>query len=175
MNGFIKHFLKLIVSLSLGVFSINYAYAKALEITSTAFKNNTSIPEKFSCDGNDVSPPLAWSNSPKGTQSFVLISKDPDASNGIWYHWVVFDIPATTTNLSENTIPAGAMVSKNSWGRAQYNGPCPPPGKPHRYIFTLYALDIPLSLPKEANAKIVEDAIRGHILQSATLTGLFSK
>ena len=154
--------------------------ANALEITSSAFKNGAYIPEKYSCKGEDISPPLKWVDIPEGTRSFALICDDPDAPVGIWIHWVIFNIPENVFVLQENlsskgTLENGSIQGKNSWGKIGYGGPCPPPGKPHRYYFKLYALDMMLDLKVGAAKKDVLAGMKGHILGEAKLMGLFKK
>lgn len=150
------------------------------QITSTAFSQGESIPVKYSCDGEDISPPLVWGDPPDGTQSFALIMDDPDAPVGVWDHWVVFNIPANVRELPED-MPAGmkfgdlaATFGKNSWGRSGYGGPCPPGGT-HRYFFKLYALDTVLSLNEGANKKQVLAAMEGHVLAETELMGTYSR
>lgn len=147
-----------------------------MELMSLAFKNNQSIPKKYSCQDADISPPLQWKNSPDKTQSFALIMDDPDASNGVWDHWILFNIPNTTTQLSENltTLPGDARNGKNSWGNLSYGGPCPPSGE-HRYVFKLYALDTLLSVSAGIDKSTLETAMQGHVLATATLTGVYKK
>src|SRR6266571_781380 len=120
----------------------------AFSLTSTAFKEGTAIPVKHTCDGADVSPPLAWSGAPPGTAAFALIADDPDAPAGTWVHWVLYDIAPTLSAIPENVAKVetlkelgGAAQGKNDFRRLGYGGPCPPPGKPHRYFFKLYALN----------------------------------
>lgn len=143
-------------------------------VTSSAFQDGANIPEQYSCKGQDISPPLAWSGAPANTKSFALICADPDAPAGTWYHWVLYNIPANTKEIIENQTPEGALVGKNSWGNTSYQGPCPPSGT-HHYIFTLYALDTILNLNSAPDAKGLENAMKGHILQSSKITGLFTK
>ncbi len=117
-----------------------------IPITCPAFAAGRPIPEKYTCDGPDVSPPLAWTNAPAGTKSFALIADDPDAPGGIWVHWVVYNLPPTLTALAENTppspqLPDGAKQGVNDFGQTGYRGPCPPAGRLHRYVFNIYALD----------------------------------
>ena len=152
----------------------------SLQITCTAFVNGKPIPEKHTCDGGDVSPPLQWSNAPASTKSFVLIADDPDAPVGTWVHWVLYDLPSTTTALAENTpktqfLPGGAKQGLNDFRRLGYGGPCPPPGKPHRYFFKLYALDTLLDLKPGATKKDVEAAMKGHVLAEAQLMGTYQR
>ena len=146
-----------------------------LILTSSAFEPGTPIPARYSCDGNDISPPLAWHGVPPDTQSFALIFDDPDAPGGTWDHWLLFNLPADTRTLPENaTLPAETSVGKNSWGRTDYGGPCPPRGT-HRYFFKLYALDTPLSLTTGASKSEIETAMRGHILAHTELMGTFTR
>ncbi len=154
--------------------------ALPFELISTAFEQGEPIPAKYSCDGEDISPSLAWGDPPEGTQSLVLIMDDPDAPVGTWDHWIVFNIPAEIRELPE-AMPAGmkfddvaATFGKNSWGRSNYGGPCPPGGT-HRYFFKLYALDITLSLDENANKKQVLAAMEGHILTETELMGTYSR
>ncbi len=153
------------------------AMAAGLTLTSTAFAPNQTIPLIFTCEGRDKTPDLSWSDIPKGTASFVLIMEDLDAPGGIWVHWVMFNIPATVQQWQTNTlnIPAGTLIGKNSWGEANYRGPCPPPGKDHHYVFTLYALDRFLDLPTGATAPEIQDAIKDHILGQAQLIGIYRR
>lgn len=153
--------------------------AVTMEITSEAFAAGESIPQKYTCDGDDVSPPLQWNEPPAGTQSFALVSDDPDAPVGTWVHWVRFNIPATTRSLPE-AVPAGAELAdgsrhgQNSWNRTDYGGPCPPGGT-HRYFFKLYALDTMLNLQSDADKEALLEAMEGHILAQAELMGTYSR
>ena len=146
----------------------------ALEITSNAFANGQSIPVKYSCKGNNISPDLAWKEPPTGTQSFALIVDDPDAPMGTWVHWVVYNLPANTRSLQENTNSNGMSAGKNSSGNMRYDGPCPPSGT-HRYYFKLYALDTNLNLSPGATKEQVLNAMQGHVLAQGELMGTFSK
>jgi hypothetical protein len=153
--------------------------AMAFELTSDAFTPHESIPRKYSCDGEDISPPLTWSDPPEGTQSFALICDDPDAPMGTWVHWVLFNIPADSRSLPEaipaqDTLSDGSVHGKNSWKRQDYGGPCPPSGT-HRYFFKLYALDTTLDLRAGATKKKVLRAMEGHILAEADLMGTYSR
>jgi Raf kinase inhibitor-like YbhB/YbcL family protein len=145
------------------------------ELTSAAFAPGQQIPVKYTCDGQDISPPLQWSDSPPATQSFALIFDDPDAPVGTWDHWILFNLPANTRNLPEQAAPpAGTQDGKNSWGRTGYGGPCPPGGT-HRYFFKLYALDTTLNLNTGADKKQLEQAMKGHILAQTELMGTYSR
>ncbi len=146
----------------------------SLELTSDAFANGQSIPVKYSCNGKNISPALAWNEPPAGTQSFALIVDDPDAPMGTWVHWVLFNIPASTRSLSENIDTSTISVGKNSSGNLRYDGPCPPSGT-HRYFFKLYALDSALSLSPGATKEQLLKETQGHILVQGELMGTFSK
>jgi Raf kinase inhibitor-like YbhB/YbcL family protein len=149
-------------------------------IKTTSFSDGSSIPKQHTCDGEDVSPPLTWSNAPAGTQSFALIADDPDAPGGTWTHWLIWNIPATTTSLSENvpkteSLADGSSQGKNDFKRIGYGGPCPPAGKPHRYFFKLYALGTKFDLKPEATRHELEGAIEGHVLAHTELMGRYAR
>lgn len=150
----------------------------AFRITSPAFADGAAIPARHTCDGEDRSPRLTSSDAPDGTRSFVLVVDDPDAPNGTFTHWVLYDIPAEAAELGEN-VPEGTVGTsiRNSFGRAGYGGPCPPPGDaPHRYRFTLHALDIPsLGLSADATRDQVEARMDAHILRTAQLVGMYER
>ncbi|MGE5139854.1 MAG: YbhB/YbcL family Raf kinase inhibitor-like protein [Rudaea sp.] len=149
------------------------ASAARLTVTSTAFADGGTIPQKYTCQGDGISPELKWGGAPASTASYALILDDPDAPNGTFTHWVAFDLPANQTEVPEGAPPAG-KEGKNSAGRTGYVGPCPPSGT-HRYIFTIYALDIPsLKLESPSRAQVL-DAMAGHILASGQLTGRYGK
>jgi Raf kinase inhibitor-like YbhB/YbcL family protein len=151
----------------------------AFEITSAAFAPQASIPRLYTCDGEDISPPLSWSDPPEGTQSLALICDDPDAPVGTWVHWVLFNIPADKRFLPES-VPAqdqlsdGSLHGRNSWRRRDYGGPCPPGGT-HRYFFKLYALDTTLGLEAGATKQQVLSAMEGHILAQTELVGTYNR
>lgn len=150
-----------------------------MTLTSSAFNNGGQIPTKYSCDGEKISPPLAWTNAPAGTRSFLLIVDDADAPRGTFAHWVIFNIPASVTSLPENvptnpTLSNGATQGQNGAGRIGYTSPCPPSGT-HRYMFQLYALNTQLTLTPGATKQDVLNAMQGHIIAQATLTGLYGR
>lgn len=152
----------------------------SIQIASPAFSEGNPIPKKYTCDAEDVSPPLAWSGVPADTKSLALIADDPDAPVGTWVHWVIFDLPPTLTGLKEGiakvpTIDVGGVQGNNDFRRVGYGGPCPPRGKPHRYFFKLYALDKLLELKSGASKADVEKAMRGHILAQGQLIGTYSR
>jgi Raf kinase inhibitor-like YbhB/YbcL family protein len=156
------------------------ALKMALTLTSTAFADGAAIPKKYSCEGEDLSPPLAWTGVPAGTRSLALLLDDPDAPMGTWTHWVLWALPPSATGLPEgvpkdSTLAGGIRQGKNSWPRTGYNGPCPPPGKPHRYYFKLYALDTDPTLTDNTNKGTLESAIKDHILAQAQLLGTYSR
>lgn len=146
----------------------------SLHLTSQVFKENESIPSKYTCEGENISPPLQWEGIPEGTKSLVLIVDDPDAPRGTWTHWVVFNILPTSTGSKEGHSPEESLQGINDFGDIKYGGPCPPSGT-HRYFFKLYALDERISLPKGATKQQVEKAIEGHILGQAQLIGTYRK
>ena len=153
--------------------------AMALTLTSIGFDAEGAIPPKYSCDGEDISPALAWSDPPPGTLSFGLILDDPDAPGGTWVHWVLFNIPATARALPEavppDTILAdGSVHGTSSFNSLGYGGPCPPGGT-HRYYFKLYALDAILDLEPAANKADLEAAMENHILARAELMGTYGR
>jgi Raf kinase inhibitor-like YbhB/YbcL family protein len=148
-------------------------YAVALEITSQDFKNNQLIPAIHTCDGNDISPQLSWSNAPAGTKSFALTCIDPDAPSGNFIHWLVYDIPASITNFSQGGhLPVGSKEVENDFGKKSYGGPCPP-SRTHRYIFTLYALKIEKLAGVTKNNFLQK--VREHELAKALLIGLYKR
>ena len=149
-------------------------------ISSPSFSQGSEIPRKFTCDGADVSPELTWTAPPAGTQSFALIADDPDAPVGTWTHWVLYDLPAPTTALAEGVskvdeVPTGGRQGRNDFRKIGYGGPCPPPGKPHRYFFKLYALDRMLNLKPGSSKQDVEQAMQNHILGQAEVMGTYRR
>ena len=154
-----------------------------LKVTSSAFQQGGSIPSQYTCEGKDISPPLAWSGTPSSAKSIAMIVDDPDAPNPakpqrVYVHWVVYNIPAATASLSENAsksgMPKGAVQGKNDWGKAEYGGPCPPIGR-HRYFFKVYALDSELTGLSGATKADVERAMKGHIVDQGELMGTYQK
>jgi Raf kinase inhibitor-like YbhB/YbcL family protein len=144
-----------------------------ITITSLAFENGGNIPIKFTCDGDEITPPLNFNNIPNGTISLVLILDDPDAPGGTWVHWIVFNIPADITGFKEDVGPR-YYIGKNSWGDIAYGAPCPPIGEEHRYYFRLYALDSELDLLDGASRKEIDDAMTGRIIGQTCLMGKYS-
>lgn len=154
-----------------------------LVLTSSAFTNQGSIPQQYTCQGRDVSPPLSWSGAPDRTKSFVLIVDDPDAPDPAapkrtWVHWVLYDIPPSAAALPEAVasakLPPGTREGTNDWNRTGYGGPCPPIGR-HRYFHKLYALDLELPDLGPARKADLEEAMDGHVLEKAELIGTYQK
>ena len=155
----------------------------ALALTSTAFEPGGAIPAAYTCQGKNVSVPLAWSGLPVGTRSLALIVDDPDAPDPAapkmtWVHWVLYNIPPTATGLPEavepKALPAGTLEGRNDWGRTGYGGPCPPVGR-HRYFFKLYALDVALPDLGQPDKARLERAMQGHVLVQQQLVGTYAK
>ena len=150
-----------------------------LKVMSRAFEDKGMIPSKYTCDGEDISPAIAWENVPDGTKSIALISDDPDAPVGTWVHWVLFNLPGDSNGLDENvpgteTLQTGAIQGLNSWGRTGYSGPCPPSGT-HRYFFKVYALDAMLNLDSKATKKDLLEAMARHILAEGQVMGKYKR
>lgn len=146
-----------------------------MTITSPAFQNNGYIPKKFTCEGENVNPELRIQTVPENTKSLALIMEDPDAPGGTFVHWTVWNINPKTTEIKENEVPAGSIEGRTSADKPGYIGPCPPPGKPHRYFFKLYALDDSLPLSAGASKKDLETEIQKHLLTKAELVGLYGR
>ncbi len=179
-----------LLALALFSFLFSGGEAMAFELESSAFsakggpasggQADAKIPAKYTCDGEDVSPPLTWKEAPEGTQSFALISDDPDAPIGTWVHWVLYNLPANLTELPENiakteTLPNGASQGLTDFRKVGYGGPCPPPGKPHHYFFKLYALKSKLNLPPRATKVDFLVAAHDYILAQAELVGIYER
>jgi Raf kinase inhibitor-like YbhB/YbcL family protein len=152
----------------------------AMTLASPAFRHQGEIPARYTCNGDDLAPPLAWSGAPAGTQSFALIVDDPDAPDPkhprqTWVHWLVYNLPPDCTGLTDGgSLPPGAKLGLNDWRRADYGGPCPPIGR-HRYFHKLYALDTVLPDLKHPTKGALEQAMKGHVLAQAELIGLYQR
>jgi Raf kinase inhibitor-like YbhB/YbcL family protein len=156
------------------------AASSKIELKTTSFTPGGSIPKRFTCEAADVSPALAWTDPPLGTRSFAIIEDDPDAPSGTFVHWVVYDLPAAYRKLPEalsgnDQMPDGGRQGTNDFSRTGYSGPCPPPGRPHRYFIRLYAVDAILNLRPAATRKELDAAMQGHILAQAELMGRFAR
>jgi Raf kinase inhibitor-like YbhB/YbcL family protein len=153
----------------------------SFELKCTAFSNGGEIPRKYTCSGENVSPALTWTGVPPLARSLALIADDPDAPGGTWTHWILWNLPAQATSLPEGvptnqeSLTNGAHQGKNDFGRIGYGGPCPPPGRPHRYFFRLYALGAAVDLKSGAGRSELESAIKPHILAQAEWMGLFKR
>lgn len=145
-----------------------------MKVSSPAFVAGGGIPKRYTCDGKDISPPLAISGVPAATKSLALIVDDPDAPSGNWDHWLVWNMPSTLAAIEENALPAGCRLGMNDFGRVEYGGPCPHAGT-HRYFFTIYALDVVLDLPSRSSRKQLEQALAGHVVATGELIGSYSR
>lgn len=146
-----------------------------MEIISSVFQNEGTIPRRYTCAGLNVSPALLFSEVPAEAKSLALIMDDPDAPGGTFDHWILWNIDPSTTKIVENSRPDEAMEGQNGYGVGQYKGPCPPPGKPHHYFFKLYALDTVLDLPALSSKQTLEQAMQNRILAQAELIGMFAR
>ena len=146
-----------------------------MKITSIAFENNQPIPDKYTCKGEDINPPLLFEEIPSEAQSLVLLVHDPDAPAKDWTHWLLYNMSPNIAFIKENTTPSNAKQGTNDFGKKGYGGPCPPSGT-HRYFFKLYALDEKLDVPEEiADRDVIEEAMSGHIIAQTELIGTFQK
>ena len=147
------------------------ARPKTLDVESSAFAANGAIPSEYTCEGSEATPPLRWSNIPREARSIAIVVEDPDAPKGTFTHWIVTGIPATTTALA-GALPAGASAGRNDFGKTGWSGPCPPSGR-HRYVFRVYALDIPLA--KQLAKADFAATIAGHVVAQGELVGTYQK
>lgn len=147
---------------------------ETLNISSPTFSHGEAIPTRYTCDGTDTSPPLVVDKTPAAARTLALIMDDPDAPMGTWVHWVMWNIPAQTREIPENSVPPHASQGMNSWKRNNYGGPCPPSGT-HRYFFRLYALDTAVNLPLATTKAELERAMQGHLLARGELMGTYRK
>lgn len=152
----------------------NLSNSNIMKISSAVFENNSAIPDKFTCDGANINPPLNFENVPAGTKSLALLVDDPDAPAGTWTHWLLYNIDPSISSINENSVPSGAMQGTTSFGTAKWGGPCPPSGI-HRYFFKLFALDIVLDTNLIINATKFSELINGHIIGNAELIGLYNR
>jgi Raf kinase inhibitor-like YbhB/YbcL family protein len=151
-----------------------------IQLTSSAFTHGSTIPRAHTCEGDNTSPPLSWSGVPLERRSLAVICDDPDAPRGTWVHWVLYNLPGETVELSAGMptipeLPSGARQGRNDSGEIGYSGPCPPPAKPHRYYFRLYALDVLLTLPHGVSKAELETAMADHIVGQGTLMGTYQR
>ncbi|MFH1052352.1 MAG: YbhB/YbcL family Raf kinase inhibitor-like protein [bacterium] len=179
MKTILKYLLILIL-IGLVIFPIISRNNKMdIKVTSTAFKDGEMIPSKYTCDGENISPQIAWTNYPKRTETFVLIADDPDAPMGTWVHWVVYNIPTDDLEFKENfpkdeKFENGTMQGTTDFRRVGYGGPCPPSGT-HRYFFKIYALDVKLNVKPGLTKKEILKEMEGHIIAEGQLMGKYKR
>jgi Raf kinase inhibitor-like YbhB/YbcL family protein len=150
----------------------------SLQVSSKAFSAGGTVPKRNTCDGENLSPPLAWSETPSGARSIALIADDPDAPGGTFTHWLVFNLAPQTQSLPEGasaSLPGGGIQGRNGFGKVGYGGPCPPPGKPHRYFFRVFALDNTLQLKAGASREEIEKAMQGHVLAQGEIMARYGR
>jgi len=167
--------MRIIITLITGLFFFTSTYAAEFGITSPRFLNNGAIPTLYTCNGNNIPPTLTWTNAPANTRAFALVISNPDSTIGAtFYNWVIYNIPATATTLAEGRkLPAGTLVGNNTYGEADYAGPCPENENVHHYYISIYALDSTLDLYSAANPDDVMAEISDHVIKQATLVGTF--
>lgn len=154
--------------------------SQTMTLSSPAFPDGDRIPVRYTCDGQDISPPLAWTEPPPGTKSLLLIMDDPDAPGGVFTHWILFNLPAGAGELAEAVPRQGQLANQalqgtNDFGKIGYNGPCPPPDRLHHYRFVIYALDSPVELEAGALREQILNSIQGHILARGQLTATYQR
>ena len=145
-----------------------------MNITSPAFENSAPVPSTYTCDAENINPPLHISGIHSDAKSLILIADDPDAPGGTWVHWVVWNIHPSVSEISQGSVPEGGIEGRTSFGRKGYGGPCPSNGM-HRYLFKLYALDITLNIPLTSEISDVLEAMKGHVLGDAKLMGTYER
>ena len=177
MTGILRGTLLLLSLLSFAATPLTAKEGKTMtpmQLTSPVFLNGKAIPAIYSCDGDELSPPLTIEGVPMQAKSLALVMDDPDAPAGLWVHWVLWNIDPATTRVAQGSVPAGAQQGVNSWQRKGYGGPCPPTGT-HRYFFRLFALKQRLDLPGSATAKDLKYAMEGKVLAQCELLGLYRR
>jgi len=150
------------------------------KLTSSAFASGTAVPDKYTCKGEDISPPLEWSGAPDKVATYAIVMDDPDAPSGTWVHWLIWNFPPSGSSMSADTprlrnFDDGGRQGRNSFGKIGYNGPCPPPGQTHRYFFRIYALDQKLDLQAGATRAQLDAAMKGHVLAQSEYMGTFHR
>jgi Raf kinase inhibitor-like YbhB/YbcL family protein len=171
-----RKILSILIFTLTSLFSLS-TWAADFTLTSSAATQEGVLPTQYTCDGKDISPPISWSGAPATAKSYALIVSDPDAPDGVFYHWIIWNLPKGTKTLAEGAeqLPGDAELGTNSFGKAGYNGPCPPKGTNHHYIFTLYALDKNLQLPTAMDAKTVLAAMNKHIVDSTKFIATYTR
>jgi len=172
--------LSIMILLLTGCITKEDEYMEKISVLAEGFNEGDMMPGEFTCKGKDISPSISWKGIPEGTKSVTLIMDDPDAPAGTFVHWVIYNMPAHTRDLPKGMLPDkiladGSMQGMTDFGETGYGGPCPPPGKPHRYFFKVYALDMKLNLPAGASKSQVESAMKGHILADGVLMGRYQR
>ena len=172
--------LSIIILLASGCITKQEDNMENISISAEGFKDGTTIPDVYTCKGKDISPSLSWKGIPAGTKSIALIMDDPDCPGGTFVHWVLYNVPPQTQKLPEGmphdkTLADGSMQGMTDFARPGYGGPCPPPGKPHRYFFKIYALDSMINLPPGASKKQFENEMSGHILAKGEIVGIYKR
>jgi len=148
----------------------------AIGLSSSAFLNRSSIPSRYTCDGEDIAPPLTWMGVPARARSLALLVEDPNAPGGVFVHWSVYDLPRGSSGTGTGHLPQGSAEGRNSFGRIGYGGPCPPPGDPpHHYVFSVHALDDNPGLPTGASPAAVREALAAHAIATGVLTGTYRR
>jgi len=176
-----KHaLLSIMILLASGCITKQEDIMENISISAEGFSDGTTITDVYTCKGKDISPSLSWKGIPAGTKSIALIMDDPDAPGGTFVHWVLYNVPAQTQKLPEGIphdkiLADGSMQGMTDFGRPGYGGPCPPPGKPHRYYFKVYALDSRIDLAPGASKKQLENEMRGHILAKGEIVGIYKR
>jgi hypothetical protein len=171
-------FKKILKGSLLGAFLLmSQAFASSFTLESPSFSQHGIVQKTCTCEGVNRSPAVRWSGTPENTKSFALVMQDPDAPLGLWIHWFIYNLPATTSSLSENAtdLPKKAFVGANSWERRRYDGPCPPRGATHHYEIVLYALDATLTLPERTGYRELQMAMKGHVLASTQITATYQR
>jgi len=170
-------FIQLCLFLCSVFFTSNLFAGEQFSLSTSAFQDQGAMPVLYTCDGKNISPQIAFTHPPAKTKSFAIIMSDPSAPKGTFYHWILYNIPSKTSDISQGMAKPvkGVMVGTNDFDKKQYSGPCPPKGSVHTYIFTVYALDSMLPLKNGASAKEVLDAMQHHVLEKNKLTALYSR
>lgn len=178
MKQQVKQWWTILIAALILLAAVATAQAAGFSISSPAIEPGHKIPDRFTCRGRDISPPLSWSGTPEGTKSLALVVDDPDAPTGTFTHWIAWNIPVSASGLmhgiSRDALLKNMAEGINDFHRPGYNGPCPPPGRIHHYRFTLYAIDTILDLPAQTNRVGLDDALIGHIIGAARFSAMFS-
>ena len=169
-----------IQKLGLGLLLVFAVVAHAdpkMTVSTTAADKKGNFPVLYTCDGKDVSPEISWQNAPANTATFALTITDPDAPGGLFYHWILYNMPKETNHLDQGTekLPVGTLEAANTWGKHHYQGPCPPKGSTHRYVISVYALNKPFDLGMDVDGDTLDLSLHGHVLQKAMYTVTYTR